>query len=188
MGHSREHKAQSRARILELAAGRIRQEGLGVSIAELMQAAGLTHGGFYKHFDARDELVVEALRRAVAHNAATYAEHGGESLGLAGYLRGYISRTHRDGTGEGCALAALAAEVARADEPTRSVFTQGVRAALSRVRAMLGRSDDRAEMRAMLIVSAAVGAVTLARAVNDAALSDALVSGVRRALLALETE
>jgi TetR/AcrR family transcriptional repressor of nem operon len=188
MGHSREHKAQSKARILELAAEQIRQKGLGVSIAELMQAAGLTHGGFYKHFAARDDLIGEALGSAVAHNATTYAEQGGESLGLAGYLRSYISRSHRDGAAEGCALAALAGDAARADQPIRSVFTQGVRAALSRVKAMLGGPDNRAEMNAMLVVSAAVGAVTLARAVNDAALSDAILSGVRKALLALETE
>src|SRR5262245_23361254 len=117
MGYSQAHKARSRARIVEMASEQFREQGLSLSIADLMQAAGLTHGGFYNHFSSRDELVAEAVGQAIQAGQARYPA-GGERT-LTSFLKSYISRTHRDMAGAGCAMAALAADVGRADGATR---------------------------------------------------------------------
>jgi TetR/AcrR family transcriptional repressor of nem operon len=185
MGYSQEHKARSKARIVEMASERFREEGLSLSIAELMQAAGLTHGGFYNHFASRDELVAEAVGQAILAGQARYPASGERERTLGAFLKSYISRAHRDMAGAGCAMAALAGEVARADETTRDVFTRGFKSMLGGVRALLSRRND-AETQAMLVVSAAVGAVMLSRAVSDPATSDAILAQTRKALMALE--
>ena len=183
MGYSQEHKARSKARIVEMASKRFREEGLSLSIADLMQAAGLTHGGFYNHFASRDELVAAAVGEAIQAGQARYPANSESARTLSAFLKSYISRTHRDMAGSGCAMAALAGEVARADETTRDVFTRGFKSMLAGVRALLGKRDD-AETQAMLVVSAAVGAVMLSRAVNDPAASDAILAQTRKALIA----
>jgi TetR/AcrR family transcriptional repressor of nem operon len=188
MGYSQEHKARSKERILQMAAERFREEGLALSIADLMKAAGLTHGGFYNHFQTRDELVAQALERAIADSDERFTAQGEKVGSLAGFVRSYVSRAHRDLAAQGCAMAALAGEAARADEGTRGVFTRGFRRMLDRVRAMIGGASKDADERAMLAISAAVGAVTLSRAVNDPALSDAILARTRRALLALDAD
>src|SRR5262245_63779262 len=113
LGYSRANKDESHRRIVDFAATRLREAGLeAVSIAQLMKEAGLTHGGFYRHFNSRDDLVREALEWAFAASAARVAklEAGADSPAIDSMIDAYLSKTHRDAPGEGCAMAALACE------------------------------------------------------------------------------
>jgi TetR/AcrR family transcriptional repressor of nem operon len=178
MGTSQAEKTLSREKILEIAAERFREDGLtGVSVVEIMQAAGLTHGGFYKHFDSREALVAEALTRALAP-----AEDGGYAT-YQRFVREYVSRPHREMRGRGCPMAALAGEVVRTEGRTRSVFTDGVRRAIAQVGRLLGGEGKENEAQASAVFSTALGALVLSRAVDDPQLSDFILASARKALL-----
>src|SRR5262249_25608064 len=99
--HSQEEKARSHERIVEIAAARIREEGTTApSVAEIMQAAGLTHGGFYKHFESRDDLVAEAVDRTFADSRKATAEVTEDAADpLAAFVDWYVSPEHRDNPG-----------------------------------------------------------------------------------------
>jgi TetR/AcrR family transcriptional repressor of nem operon len=112
MRQSREEKAKTHQRIVELASARIREEGLdGPGVAEVMQAAGLTHGGFYKHFGSRDDLVAEAAEHAFAYADRTLGHYARDPHDpMAAWVDWYVSEQHRDDPGAGrCPVAALVA-------------------------------------------------------------------------------
>lgn len=182
MGHSQAEKAQSRERILAEAARQVRREGLeSVSVGTLMKNVGLTHGGFYGHFENRSALLTQALERALQDGEAKSQAAGGS---FAGLVRGYLSRAHRDGRESGCAVAALAADVARADEEAKAVMSEHVESFIATVSETLGGDDE----HAMLAVSALVGALTLSRIVKDPARSDAILKAARNGLLDLAAD
>lgn len=180
---SREQAAENRSRVVEVAGRLFRERGFdGIGVADLMQAAGLTHGGFYGQFESKDQLAAEATERALERNAEAWqrmASDGGDPL--AALLQGYLSLRHRDRTGEGCVLAALAADVARSGTPAlRRIFTQGLEALLGRLTALLpGRSKAARRRKALAKAAAMIGALILARAADDAALSEELLAAVR---------
>lgn len=126
MGHSQEEKARSRERILAHAAKQIRQEGLeSVSVGKLMQSAGLTHGGFYGHFASRSDLLVRALEQALLDASASFGASSAPGLtNYASIIRSYLSHQHRDSRASGCAIAALAGDVARAEPESREPMSR----------------------------------------------------------------
>lgn len=181
MGHSKEEKEQNHARILDEAAAQIRALGLdGLSVSELMQSAGLTHGGFYRHFESRDQLLEVALARAledgsVAVNAIARGPADPATC-LARLIEAYLSEAHRDHVGASCAVSALAADVARAGEPLRSAYTDQVEAYLDVFARLIQEGKPRERRaRAVLALSTVVGAILLARATNDRKLSSELL-------------
>jgi len=186
MGHSQADKAHSRERILRKAADAVRDTGLeSVSVGKLMRSVDLTHGGFYNHFTSRSDLLAQALERALVEGGklATASIKPGE--GPRSYetrVKGYLSRAHRDARTEGCAIAALASDVARADDASRAVMTAHIDALIEELSQTLNSHD---EGDAMLAVSAMVGAVVLARVQTDPKQSDLLLKSVRDRLLAL---
>lgn len=192
MGHSKAEKEQSRARILGVASARLRGEGIaGPGVAEIMRAAGLTHGGFYKHFGSRDELVAEALASTLDEQAAaTSASLAQASDPMRAFAERYASLEHCANPSEGCAVAALAGEVARADGPVREAYTERIAGYLEAVDDLLERSgvlaDDDAARREEAIARYAmlVGGVVLSRAVNDDELRDEILAAVRGAAAA----
>ena len=129
MGHSQEDKATSHQRIVEIAAARMRESGTaGPGVAELMREAGLTHGGFYKHFALRDDLVAEAVDSAFSMGTARLdALTAGADDPLSAFVDGYASREHCDNPGEGCAVVALASDLARGDDRVRAAYTATLR-------------------------------------------------------------
>src|SRR4051812_28205731 len=146
-----------------------------------MQAAGLTHGGFYKHFGSRDDLVAEATERAVANSDRFVHELTDDAPEpLAALVDWYLSAEHRDQSGTGCAVAGLAGDVRRGDERVRAAYGRQVERYLERIESFLGGGKDARE-RAVLIVSALVGSIVLSRAVGEP-LSDELLDTVREAL------
>jgi TetR/AcrR family transcriptional regulator, transcriptional repressor for nem operon len=179
MGHSKAGKADSRDRIVRTAAARFREVGTdGIGVADLMKEAGLTHGGFYRHFASRDELVAEGIERALhdgakgAFDAEANSKLGKQAL-LFALVDWYLSTGHRDGLASSCAVTSLAGDVARSSDRARSAYTRQVGAYFELfVRLMAGDRPKKARrVKAIAAWSGLVGALSLARAVNDDALS-----------------
>ncbi|WP_456777040.1 TetR/AcrR family transcriptional regulator [Bradyrhizobium sp. USDA 4369] len=171
---SREQMAENRRRILEVASRLFREKGFdAVSVSEVMKAAGLTHGGFYGHFSSKDDLVAQTL----AHVLAADASEGGN---FSRYLDAYLSPRHRDDPAGGCPTAGLAAAIRHQTPAARSAMTEGLRSQISRIERALPESDPAGRRRAAIGSWAAmVGAVILARAIDDSALSDEILEQTR---------
>jgi TetR/AcrR family transcriptional repressor of nem operon len=182
MGYSKAQKTRTHERIVRIASKRFREKGLaGFGIAELMKEAGLTVGGFYKHFRSRDDLVAEAVNSAFGgwQRRLDAAKSGGASVSLAKLIDEYLNEMHRDNPGSGCAFSALAPEIARSDKRTRSLTSEQVRSDVQLITRLLpGRDKRAARSRAILIFSALVGAMSLARAVSNDALSREILETV----------
>src|SRR5215208_1231138 len=119
MGHSKDDKTASHERIVGIAAARIRESGTEQpGVAEIMRAAGLTHGGFYKHFGSRDELIAEAVERALTDSESRVREAtSGAEDPLATFADAYLSTAHRDDPSTGCGVVALGADMPRVGGP-----------------------------------------------------------------------
>ncbi|MBX7134876.1 MAG: TetR/AcrR family transcriptional regulator [Fimbriimonadaceae bacterium] len=185
---SRAKAAENRERIIEMAAKLFRERGFdGIGVAELMKSAGLTHGGFYGNFASKEELMAHACAHALKGTLNTLqnaVERGGEDV-LSAVASAYLSPAHRDRPGTGCTLAALGAEAARHDSPVRGAFTQGVRSVVDiLVRLLPGKSKRAKRERALTIYASMVGAMVLARAVDDAELSEEVLQSVLASIAA----
>lgn len=179
------HKAETRAKIVGLAARELRLKGPDkVAVADVMAGAGLTHGGFYAHFPTKEALVVEAIdtmfadaqARNPALDMALRDPEADVPAALRGYLTEYLSPTHRDRPDRGCPLPALSADIARGPAATQTGFARGLDRLTARIAAALmrlERADPAGEASA--VVSQMVGAVALARAVGPGAKSDAIL-------------
>jgi TetR/AcrR family transcriptional regulator, transcriptional repressor for nem operon len=186
VGTSQAAKAETHERILDIAAARIRRDGIaGLSVADIMKEAGLTHGGFYRHFTSREQLVAEAAQRALTRGSE-WTTRSGELGGRPGYdqlVDGYLSAWHRDHPESGCGVAGVATDVARDDGEARGSYTRQVRECLAVLTDLIDSSDRRmGEREAMLTLSALVGAISVARAVDDADLSARLLADVAAAV------
>ena len=188
MGHSRAEKTRTHERIVTLASKRFREKGLtGVGIAELMDEAGLTVGGFYKHFASRDSLVAEAMRSASGawKRRLNAAASGGAPITFEFLVDDYLSEAHRDDPGAGCPVSALSADVARSDKLTRALVTAGAKENIELLASTIreaGEENKAARSRAMMTYCALVGAIALARAVSDEQLSREILKTVARLL------
>lgn len=181
MRNSEQGKAGSRERIIDVAAERVRVAGLqGPGIAELMHAAGMTHGGFYKHFASRDDLVLAAVERAFASGTAAMTARLTDAKDpLAAFVDWYVSAEHVADPGGGCAVAALGCEVPRAGDRVRAAYTAQVARYLDALEPVVG-----SRARATTALSTLIGAVTIARAVDSPTLAAELLRDVRAALKA----
>ena len=185
MGHSREEKAKNHQQIVEIAARRMREAGTdGPGVAEIMKAAGLTHGGFYKHFGSRDDLVAEALAAALAQGQEGTQEAIADADDpLAAFVDWYLSPNHRDDPGTGCAVVALGADAARADDRVRATYRGQVERYIATLEELLGGGED-ARRRAIAAVTSMVGAMLIARAVDDEELSEEILRETRASVQA----
>lgn len=175
--HSREEAAANRARVLRIASRSIRARGIdGTAIPAVMRDAGLTHGSFYAHFDSKDALVSEACAHAFLRSAAIQEETAaGSSPGraLAAIVRRYLTEAHRDEPETGCPAPALMTEMARQAAAVRRAYTRGLEDLLSRFERL---SPGRAKDLAPALLAGLAGAIALARAVDDPALSARMLS------------
>jgi TetR/AcrR family transcriptional regulator, transcriptional repressor for nem operon len=185
MPYSKAHKARTHARIVETAARAFRERGVeGVAIADLMHAAGLTHGGFYAHFANKDSLFAAAARQGLDESRRAFlteaAAENPESP-LREIIRRYVSRHHRDVPAEGCAMPALAAEVARESDEVRGAFTGAMEDFVTGLEAYVpGETPDARRDAALALTAGMVGAVALARALDDPEMSDRILLATRR--------
>ncbi len=182
---SREQAALNRERIVEVAAKLFRERGYdGIGVADLMKGAGLTHGGFYGHFGSKEDLLAEACGSAIAASVARWRGHVARAphKALARITENYLSAAHRDDAGSGCALPALGADVARLTAGARHALSEGARAQIDILAGLMPAGPDgdagAARRQAIASYAAMVGAVMLARLVDDAALSDEILGAV----------
>jgi TetR/AcrR family transcriptional regulator, transcriptional repressor for nem operon len=178
---TREKMHEHRERILDAAAHLFRERGLeGISVAEIMETAGLTHGGFYRHFESKDDLASQACTRAFEQALGRLETRRGN---LPRYAVGYLTERHRDQPGNGCPIACFAAQVAGSDASVQAAFADG----LARYVEMLAERVPRE--RAIATVSSLVGALLLARATaaQSPQLSAEILMAVRSQVLADNT-
>jgi TetR/AcrR family transcriptional repressor of nem operon len=188
MRRSRQDAAETRRQIVETAAAEFRNNGIdGTGLAGLMAAAGLTHGGFYKHFDSKDQVIEEALTLAVesmveSTKRALSASPG--DRGVQTLVSEYLSARHRDDAARGCPFVALGCEIARGRESLRGATTIGLLKMIDVIAGQLkGMSAAAAKREALWMFSAMVGAVTMARMVTDPEISATIMRETRKHLI-----
>jgi TetR/AcrR family transcriptional repressor of nem operon len=183
---SREQMRENRERILDAAATMFRERGFdGVGVADLMKAVGLTHGGFYGHFASKDDLAAQAIGRAFANanNWLKEAKAAEPDTPLKAIAGRYLSTQHRDAPGQGCPVAALGCDIARQGEASRQAATEGVRAAIASLAdAAPGEGGGERRRAAIAAYASLVGALVLARIVDDPALSEEILAVAASAL------
>lgn len=183
-----EHKAEVRQKIVQDASRRVRAEGMsGAAVAVVMRDTGLTHGGFYKHFGSKDELVMESLREAfrdIAEKLVCAAEQARSEPAWKAIVKSYLSLEYCDHVERGCPLTALAPELARADEPMRrQLFPELVNYRDRMIPFMPGRRTADKERAFFVIFSAMVGAVEIARMLPERAAQEKVLASTREFLL-----
>jgi TetR/AcrR family transcriptional repressor of nem operon len=183
---SREQAAENRERIVQVAAKLFRERGFdGIGVADLMKAAGLTHGGFYGHFTSKEDLAAEASGRALEETLqywSTAIEKAPDEA-FQKIMNRYLSEGHRDAPGKGCLVAALGSDLGRQARPVRRVVTDGINAFIAQLMQLVpGKTKAVRRRQALTDFAAMVGAVTIARAVDDPALSKDVLDAVASAL------
>ncbi|CAB3768942.1 TetR/AcrR family transcriptional regulator [Paraburkholderia humisilvae] len=187
MRKSRQEAAETRQRIVEAASNRFRLQGIGsTGLADFMGEAGLTHGGFYKHFASKEQVVQESVALAVdalrdkLHEASDAPPAG---RGLKGIVDLYLSTEHRDNVMEGCPFVALSGELTRCSDEVRAVVTSGLTEVVELLVAQLPDMPvAAARKKAWVMLSTMVGALSIARMVNDDALSASILRDARKSL------
>src|SRR5882724_9269082 len=188
MRYSREHKLETHARIVKKASVRLREKGAhGVGVADLMKEAGLTHGGFYAHFDSREALVIEAFVHAMDRSTERWrklAEQTPPEKRLAAIVDSYLTPSHRDDPGHGCAVPALSAEIARENPKTRKAFAAKLEQMIEMIAAQIPDLPRKtARKQAMASLATMMGTLVLARVAGSGELSDDILGAGREAVL-----
>jgi TetR/AcrR family transcriptional repressor of nem operon len=170
----------NRARVVETASLLFRERGYdGVGIADLMSAAGLTHGGFYKHFASKSDLIAESAACGLAQTAEQSA-----GVDIAGLVKNYLSREHRDDRTNGCTIAALSGDAARQSDAVRATFAAGIE---DLVAVLSAKKDSRYLLQRgelLDLLAHAVGALVMSRACpDDSPLADEILAACRERIL-----
>jgi len=181
MRYPREHKAETRKRILSAAARLFRERGYdGVGVDAIMNEVGLTAGGFYSHFDSKETLFSEAIATALAEGKSASAALAGMDP-LQAMIKSYLSRTHRDQIASGCPLPSLTQDVARSGDATRESYEQQFLRYLAAIEAMLPEDAEHKRETALAVAAQCIGGLMISRAVKDEKLSDQILKASRRA-------
>ncbi len=191
MRYSREHKQETHDRIVRKASVRLREKGAhGIGVADLMKEAGLTHGGFYAHFDSREALVIEAFAYAMDRSMEHWRKITGEvapEKRLALVADAYLSALHRDDPGHGCSIPALGAEIARESPKTRKAFAGKLDEMIEMMADYIpGVPRKAARKQAIATLATMAGTVLLARVAGSGDLSDEVLKAGRDAALGRE--
>ncbi|WP_448032790.1 TetR/AcrR family transcriptional regulator [Bradyrhizobium liaoningense] len=188
MRYSREHKQETHDRIVKKASVRLREKGAhGIGVADLMKEAGLTHGGFYAHFDSREALVIEAFGYAMDRSMEHWRKLTGEAAPekrLALIAESYLSTLHRDNPGHGCSIPALGAEIARESPKTRKAFAGKLDQMIEMMTDYIPNMPRKAARRqAIATLATMVGTMLLARTAGSNELSDEVLKAGRDSAL-----
>jgi TetR/AcrR family transcriptional repressor of nem operon len=184
MRYSREHKLETHARIVKKASVRLREKGAhGIGVADLMKDAGLTHGGFYAHFDSREALVVEAFAYAMDRSTERWrklAEQTPPEKRLSTIVDAYLTPMHRDDPGHGCAVPALGAEIARESPKTRKAFAAKLEQMVDMIAAQIPDVPRKAARKqALAALATMMGTLVLARVAGNGEFSDEILTAGR---------
>lgn len=175
---SKEKAAENRERILKAASRLIRERGIsGAGVDALTEAAGMTHGSLYSQFGSKERLVEDAVAYAIAAKGREVPD----VFALGDYASEYLSAAHRDMPGSGCPLAALCCEMSRQSKGVRERFTTGLRGMIGQLSERMGSGLKQRQRNdnALATVASLVGALVLARAVNDPKLSDDILRATK---------
>ena len=188
MRYSKEHKQETHARIVKKAATRLREKGAhGIGVADLMKDAGLTHGGFYAHFDSREALVIEAFNYAMDRANERWRKVTAEvppEKRLALIVDGYLTTLHRDEPGQGCAVPALGAEIARESPKTRKPFALKLDQMIEMIADQIQDMPRKAARKqAMATLATMMGTIVMSRIAGNGEMSDEILSAGREAVL-----
>jgi TetR/AcrR family transcriptional repressor of nem operon len=188
MRYSREHKLETHARIVKKASVRLREKGAhGIGVADLMKEAGLTHGGFYAHFDSREALVIEAFAHAMDRSTERWrklAEQTAPEKRLAAIVDSYLTPIHRDDPGHGCAIPTLGAEIAREGPKTRKAFSAKLEQMIDMLAAQIPEASPKAARKqAMAAIATMMGTLVLSRVAGNGEFSDEILGAGRDAVL-----
>ena len=189
MRYSREHKLETHARIVKKASVRLREKGAhGIGVADLMKDAGLTHGGFYAHFDSREALVIEAFAHAMDRGTEHWrrlAERTPPEKRLATIVDSYLTTLHRDDPGHGCAIPTLGAEIARESPKTRKAFAAKLEQMIEMLADQIPQVPRKAARKqAMAGIATMMGTLVLSRIAGNGEFSDEILGAGRDAVLA----
>jgi TetR/AcrR family transcriptional regulator, transcriptional repressor for nem operon len=189
MRYGPDHSEKTKSRVVKIAAAQMRKRGPdNVGVADVMSRAGLTHGGFYAHFNSKDDLIAAAIGRMFEESRARFREwtQGKDQPGaLRSYINAYVSKAHRDKPENGCAIAALSSDIGRQGTKARAAYDAGVLGLAGAIATLLPIEDDvKRRALALSMLSEMTGAVAAARAVSDPALSEEILSSARRSLRA----
>lgn len=189
MRYAPDQSEKTKDRVVKIAAAEMRRRGPNdVGVAEVMRLAGLTHGGFYAHFAAKDDLIAAAIARMFEDSRARFREwtEGKEKDdALRSYINAYVSTTHRDNPEGGCAVAALASEIHRQGDKARAAYDEGFAGLLRSLEKLLPERDEtKRRAHAVQMLAEMTGAVSASRAISDRKLSDEILATVRRGLRA----
>jgi len=187
MRYEKGHKDATRAHIIDVASVQFREGGVAaVGIAGIMAGAGLTNGAFYNHFESKEDLVEAVLAHALGGRRIGLRANLEAGKSLEATIRDYLSVRHRDDSSGGCPTAALVAEIARHPKATRDAFTGKIMDIVDLIAARSGKGSARERRkRAVAVYGLMVGALQLARAVNDRKLSDDILESATDSALAL---
>ena len=188
MRYSKEHKNQTHERIVKKASVKLREKGAhGIGVADLMKDAGLTHGGFYAHFDSREALVIEALSYAMDRSTERWRKLSvGTSADkrLSKIVNSYLDPAHRDDPGHGCAVPALAAEIAREGARTRRVFAGRMEQMIDMLAEQFHDMPPKAaKKQATAALATMMGSLIMARIAGSSELSEEILKSGRDAVL-----
>jgi TetR/AcrR family transcriptional regulator, transcriptional repressor for nem operon len=189
MRYSDSHKAETHARLVKLAGRMLREKGpQNLAVGELMQGAGLTHGGFYAHFKSKDALLAEALSSVFAESddaLRRVTEGLPPHQALARYIDVYVAPAHRNNRSGGCPIVALNSELPRQSRRFRTAFDAGTKLIVRRLASRIKAAGiTGGEALAASVLSAMAGAVAVSRAVSDKRLSDELLVAARASIKA----
>jgi len=192
MRYSKEHKQDTHDRIVRRASVRLREKGAhGIGVADLMKEAGLTHGGFYAHFDSREALVIEAFSYAMDRSMAHWrkaAEQISADKQLESTVDSYLTSVHRDDPGRGCALPTLGAEIARESPKTRKAFAAKLDQMIDMLAEQIhGVPPKAARKQAMATLATMMGTIVLARIAGSGEFSDEVLEAGRETVLGKAT-
>ena len=188
MRYSREHKLETHARIVKKASVRLREKGAhGIGVADLMKEAGLTHGGFYAHFDSREALVIEAFAHAMDRSNERWrklAQATPPEKRLAAIVDSYLTTVHRDDPGHGCAVPTLGAEIARESPKTRKAFAAKLEQMIDMLATQISEVPRKAARKqAMAVIATMMGTLVLSRIAGSGEFSDEILGAGREAVL-----
>lgn len=187
MKKSKAETAETRKRIVDIASREFKEKGIqSASVSEIMSAAGLTHGGFYRHFKSKEDLLTEACSAALgrmAENAQAAVDGGNEAF--VRYLDNYLSTNMREDFAASCVFVTMGSELARADDETRHVMTEGFKTWIDILAKQTpDKPADDARADAMFRLSAMVGALTMARIADDKDFAEQILGEIRTRLIA----
>ena len=187
---TREQAAANREKIVEVASTLFRKHGFdGIGVADIMKAAGLTHGGFYGHFESKDDLAAEACARALSREWWKEAIASSTAGGLERIVRGYLSPQHRSNRARGCLIAAVGSDIVRQPRAVRRAVTKGFQSLIEGLRGFMpGRSPAARRKQALATMAGLVGALILSRAVDDSTLSDEILEAATTTFSRLQSE